>query len=229
VRHTQIRTHARTHTARRSSRTEVRTPEAEPAPTACWFENHDGAARLARALRVLRSLRDARARCASESRGPLTGEARMTGSDGAPLGGSERDGAPHATSAATPPSESRTEVRVVAQPAPFPADRPFGRSGGGWRPRADGAGRISEYGFGPRGRTGALCARSARRARRPLVIVPYLKNRFPRGALSRDDTQQVVSPCQATVRGFSPGPSPVVAGPLVAESSFLIPPRERDA
>ena len=176
MRHTQIRTHAHTHAARRGRRTEVRTPDAAPAPAGGAFENPDGDERPARALRVLRALRAARARYASESRGALKGEARLTGSDGAPLGGSERGGARGVTSAATPPSESRTEARGVAQPAPFPADRSFGRSGGGQRPRADGAGRRSEYGSGLRGRPGALCARSARRARRPLVIVPYLIN-----------------------------------------------------
>lgn len=222
--HIQIRTHAHTHAARRGRRTEVRTPEAGPTPAACALENHDGAARLARALRVLRSLRAACARFASESRGSLTGEARMTGSDGAPLGGSERGGAQDVTSAATPPSESRTEVRGVAQPAPFPADRPFRRSGGRRRPRADGAGRMSARGFGARGRRGAHRARSARRDRRPLVYVPYLKNRFPREALSRNDTQPVVSPCQTTDHGFFSYSTPVVAGPLVAESSFLNPP-----
>jgi len=225
VRHTQIRTHAHTHAARRGRRTEIRTPDAAPASAGRALENPDGGERPARALRVLRALRAARARCASESRGPLTGEARLTGSDGAPLGGSERGGARGVTSAATPPSESGTEVRGVAQPAPFPADRPFGTSAGGQRPRADGAGRMSEYGFGPRGRRGGQCARSAQCPRgRPLVIVPYLKNAPPRETLSRDDAQQVVSPCQATDHTFSRRPTPVVAGPLVAESSFLNPP-----
>ncbi len=224
MRHTQIRTHARTHTARRGSRTELRTPDAEPTPAACGLENRDGAARPARALRVLRSLRAARARCASESRGSLTGEARITGSDGAPLGGSERGGARGVTSAATPPSESRTEVRRVAQPAPFPADRLFGGPGGGQRPRADGAGRMSEYGFGPRGRTGAHRARSARCDRRPLVLVPYLKKTCGPVTTSRSHAPSVDSPCHSAKRRPSPDSSPVVAGPLVAESSFLNPP-----
>lgn len=215
---TQIRTHAHTHAARRDSRTDIHSPACSA------FGNHRGTWPTSRAARALRALRVLRAGYASESRGSLTGEARLAGSDGAPLGGSERGRACNVTPAATPPSESRTDAQGVAQRAPFPAGRSFGRQQGGRGPRADGAGRTFEGGGDAGGRTGAHRARSARRDRRPLVLVPYLKNAFVPVTTSRKHTPPVDSPCHSLKRRPSPGPSPVVAGPLVAESSFLNPP-----
>ncbi len=200
---TQIRTHAHTHAARRDSRTDIRTPACSA------FGNHRGTWPTSRSARALRALRVLRARYASESRGALTGEARLAGSDGAPLGGSERGRACNVTPAATPPSASRTEAQEVANRARMAQDGPSNAGGG-----TDGGASRSERAARPP--PVSLCPIS--------VFVPYLKNRFPRGTLSRDSAQQVVSPSQATWHGFSAAPSPVVAGTLVAESSFLYPP-----
>ncbi len=168
---TQKHTHAHTHTNRRAggSRTEVHPPGLEGAPD-----------RTTRTARTGRGVRGLRGRRASESRGSNTLGPRLQGSDGAPLGGSEREGAARVTPAAAPPSESRTEAHEVAPPAPLPAVRSFGTAPHPKRPRADGAGRTSELQWLAAGRAAAVRARSARRGTRPLVLVPYLQNRRQR-------------------------------------------------
>ncbi len=144
-------------------------------------------------LRAMRATRRLRQKVASESRGSLRRETRMSGSDGTPVGGAEREGAAEEKTAATPPSESRTEVQGVAQPAPSPAVRRFGTFDGSGPPRADGAGRMLERGFWRGGRRTAQRARSARRGRRPLVIVPYLKKavRYTVELQSRPDAKEL--------------------------------------
>jgi hypothetical protein len=164
--HTQNRTHAHTHASRGAGgrRTDAQSRS-----------RGEVGSRSVRALRVLRGLRSG---SASETRGNLTCETRLLGSDGAPLGGTEREGAQRVTPAATPPSESRTEGHGVAQPAPSLADRPFGTIERCRPARADGAGRGYEREVWAGGRTDAP-AREARRADvLPLVLVPYFQKRY---------------------------------------------------